>query len=107
MLADGQVFLDFAGREYRARGTRAAYFADHLPCQHFDPRRIRSYRDTLKLFLVRVAKPVTRPKHLADLSCEHALAFLRTRDNLEATACAPVTPVRQPCAGPVMPPQVR
>ena len=58
-----------------------SYFTDHLPCQRgLRPSSVRSYRDTLKLFLVRVAtvlgKPVTRLA-LADLSCQHALAFLR------------------------------
>lgn len=58
-----------------------SYFADHLPCQRgLRPSSVRSYRDTLKLFLVRIAavlgKPATRLA-LADLSCQHALAFLR------------------------------
>lgn len=58
-----------------------AFIEDHLKVQKgLRPASIKSYRDTLKLFLVHVSevckRPVTRLT-LADLSCERVLDFLR------------------------------
>jgi site-specific recombinase XerD len=58
-----------------------AFFEDHLSVQKgLRPGSIRSYRDTLKLFLVYVAttcrRPITRLK-LSDLTSERVLEFLR------------------------------
>jgi integrase/recombinase XerD len=58
-----------------------AYFEDHLKVQKgLRPGSIRSYRDTLKLFLIHVAslcrRPVTRLA-LSDLAFERVLDFLR------------------------------
>jgi len=59
-----------------------AFFEDHLKIQKgLRPGSIRSYRDTLKLFLVHVAtlcrRPVTRLA-LSDLAFDRVLDFLRT-----------------------------
>ena len=59
-----------------------AFFEDHLKIQKgLRPGSIRSYRDTIKLFLVHVAalcrRPVTRLA-LGDLAFERVLDFLRT-----------------------------
>jgi integrase/recombinase XerD len=59
-----------------------AFFEDHLKVQKgLRPGSIRSYRDTLKLFLIHVAslcrQPVTRLA-LRDLAFERVLDFLRT-----------------------------
>ena len=59
-----------------------AFFEDHLKVQKgLRPGSIRSYRDTMKLFLVHVAalcrRPVTRLT-LSDLAFERVLDFLRT-----------------------------
>jgi integrase/recombinase XerD len=70
-----------------------AFFEDHLKLQRgLRPGSIRSYRDTLKLFLVYIAsacrRPITR-LNLADLSFDRALEFLHmieaTRDNKVST----------------------
>ena len=66
--------------------TIFAYFEDYLKTQKgLRPGSIRSYRDTLKLFLAHVAttcrRPITRLL-LADLSSERVLDFLRM---IEAT----------------------
>jgi len=58
-----------------------AFFEDHLKTQKgLRPGSIRSYRDTLKLFLIHVAglrrRPVTRLA-LSDLTFERVLDFLR------------------------------
>src|SRR6202795_4492342 len=58
-----------------------AFFEDHLKTQKgLRPGSVRSYRDTLKLFLVYVAtacrRPVTRLT-LPDLTSERVLEFLR------------------------------
>ena len=63
-----------------------AFMEDHLKVQKgLRPASIRSYRDTLKLFLLHVSqvckRPVTRLA-LPDLSCERVLDFLRM---IEAT----------------------
>jgi len=66
-----------------------AFFEDHLKIQKgLRPGSIRSYRDTLKLFLVHVAtlcrRPVTRLA-LSDLAFDRVLDFLRTiEEKLEA-----------------------
>ena len=58
------------------------YFEDHLKIQKgLRAASIKSYRDTLKLFLVWVAK--TKHRHLtklalADLTADQVLAFLHT-----------------------------
>jgi integrase/recombinase XerD len=57
-----------------------AFFGDHLKVQKgLRPGSVKSYRDTLKLFLIYVAgtcrRPVTRLK-LADLASERVLEFL-------------------------------
>lgn len=57
-----------------------AFFEDHLKAQKgLRPGSVRSYRDTLKLFLAHVAtsrrRPITRLS-LADLSSEQVLEFL-------------------------------
>lgn len=57
-----------------------SYFDDHLKVQKgLRPGSVKSYRDTLKLFLIYVAgachRPVTRLK-LADLASERVLEFL-------------------------------
>jgi integrase/recombinase XerD len=66
-----------------------AFFEDHLKAQKgLRPGSVRSYRDTLKLFLVYVAtacrRPITRLT-LSDLTSERVLEFLRmietTRQN--------------------------
>jgi integrase/recombinase XerD len=67
MTSVGQVLLSF--------------FEDHLKVQKgLRPGSVKSYRDTLKLFLIYVAvacrRPVTRLK-LADLASERVLEFLR------------------------------
>jgi integrase/recombinase XerD len=59
-----------------------AFFEDHLKIQKgLRPGSVRSYRDTLKLFLVHVAalcqRPVTRLT-LSDLAFDRVLDFLRT-----------------------------
>jgi hypothetical protein len=59
-----------------------AYFEDHLKLQKgLRPGSIRSYRDTIKLFLIHVAascsRPVTRLT-LTDLAFQRVLDFLRT-----------------------------
>ena len=59
-----------------------AFFEDHLKIQKgLRPGSIRSYRDTIKLFLVHVAalcrRPVTRLA-LSDLAFDRVLDFLRT-----------------------------
>jgi site-specific recombinase XerD len=59
-----------------------AYFEDHLKLQKgLRPGSIRSYRDTIKLFLIHVAalcsRPVTRLT-LGDLVFQRVLDFLRT-----------------------------
>ena len=59
-----------------------AFFEDHLKIQKgLRPGSIRSYRDTLKLFLVHIAtlcrRPVTRLA-LSDLAFDRVLDFLRT-----------------------------
>src|ERR1035441_8684272 len=73
--------------------TIFAFFEDYLKTQKgLRPGSIRSYRDTLKLFLVHVAttcrRPITRLL-LADLSSERVLDFLRmietTRKNHVST----------------------
>ena len=73
--------------------TIFAFFEDYLKAQKgLRPGSIRSYRDTLKLFLVHVAttcrRPITRLL-LADLSSERVLDFLRmiesTRKNHVST----------------------
>jgi integrase/recombinase XerD len=70
-----------------------AFFEDHLKVQKgLRPGSIRSYRDTLKLFLIHVGslcrRPVTRLV-LADLAFERVLDFLRmieeTRSNQART----------------------
>jgi integrase/recombinase XerD len=70
-----------------------AFFEDHLKVQKgLRPGSIRSYRDTLKLFLIHVAslcrRPVTRLT-LSDLAFERVLDFLRmievTRSNQART----------------------
>jgi len=70
-----------------------AFFEDHLKVQKgLRPGSIRSYRDTLKLFLIHVAglcrRPVTRLA-LSDLAFERVLDFLRmleeTRSNQART----------------------
>ncbi len=70
-----------------------AFIEDHLKVQKgLRPASIKSYRDTLKLFLVHVSalckRPVTRLT-LADLTCERVLEFLRmieiTRGNQART----------------------
>lgn len=70
-----------------------AFFEDHLKVQKgLRPGSIRSYRDTLKLFLIHVAslchRPVTRLA-LSDLALERVLDFLRmieeTRSNQART----------------------
>jgi site-specific recombinase XerD len=58
-----------------------AFFEDHLRTQRgLRPSSIRSYRDTIRLFLTFVAeechRPVTRLA-LTDLNSERALEFLR------------------------------
>ena len=59
-----------------------AFFEDHLKIQKgLSTASIKSYRDTLKLFLVWVAK--TKHRHLTkltltDLTADQVLAFLRT-----------------------------
>ena len=58
-----------------------AFFEDHLKVQKgLRPGSVRSYRDTLKLFLLHVAgscrRPITRLT-LPDLSSERALDFLQ------------------------------
>jgi site-specific recombinase XerD len=63
-----------------------AFFEDYLRVQRgLRPGSIRSYRDTLKLFLTHVAttcrQPITR-LNLSDLSSDRVLEFLRT---IEAT----------------------
>jgi len=63
-----------------------SFIEDHLKVQKgLRPASIKSYRDTLKLFLVHAAevcrRPVTRLK-LSDLTCERVLDFLRM---IEAT----------------------
>jgi len=58
-----------------------AYFEDHLKVQKgLRPTSVQSYRDTLKLFLVSVAKNMHRPVTkltLSDLTADQVLAFLR------------------------------
>lgn len=70
-----------------------AFFEDHLKVQRgLRPGSIRSYRDTLKLFLIHIAtlcrRPITR-LNLSDLTFERALEFLRmieaTRNNKVST----------------------
>ena len=70
-----------------------AFFEDHLKVQKgLRPGSIRSYRDTLKLFLIHVAglcrRPITRLV-LSDLAFERVLDFLRmiedTRSNQPRT----------------------
>src|SRR5262245_25900273 len=61
-----------------------AFMEDHLKVQKgLRPASIKSYRDTLKLFLVHVSdvckRPVTRLT-LTDLSCERVLDFLRMNE---------------------------
>lgn len=59
-----------------------AFFEDHLKIQKgLRAATIKSYRDTLKLFLARVAKTMHRhltKLDLADLTANQVLAFLRT-----------------------------
>src|ERR1035437_2343501 len=64
--------------------TIFAFFEDYLKTQKgLRPGSIRSYRDTLKLFLMHVAatrrRPITR-LILEDLSSEQVLEFLRMRE---------------------------
>jgi Phage integrase, N-terminal SAM-like domain len=59
-----------------------AFFEDYLKVQRgLRPGSIRSYRDTLKLFLTHIAtacrRPITR-LNLSDLSSDRVLEFLRT-----------------------------
>src|SRR5438045_9604622 len=70
-----------------------AFFEDHLKVQKgLRPGSIRSYRDTLKLFLAYVAsncrRPITR-LILSDLAAQRVLDFLRmievTRGNHVST----------------------
>ena len=63
-----------------------AFFEDYLKVQRgLRPGSIRSYRDTMKLFLNHIAtacrRPITR-LNLSDLSSDRVLDFLRT---IEAT----------------------
>ncbi len=58
-----------------------AYFENHLLCQKgLQPASIKSYRDSIRLFLQFVAtekhSKLTRLK-CVDFTCEHVLAFLR------------------------------
>jgi integrase/recombinase XerD len=70
-----------------------AFFEDHLKVQRgLRPGSIRSYRDTLKPFLIHIAsacrRPITR-LNLSDLTFDRALEFLHmieaTRDNKVST----------------------
>ena len=59
-----------------------AFFEDYLKVQRgLRPGSIRSYRDTLKLFLTHIAtacrRPITR-LNLSDLTSDRVLEFLRT-----------------------------
>ena len=58
-----------------------SFFTDHLPVQKgLRPGSIRSYRDTLRLFLCFVAKQIRRPitvLNTLDLTFEQVLAFLK------------------------------
>jgi integrase/recombinase XerD len=61
-----------------------AFFEDHLKTQKgLRPGSVRSYRDTMKLFLAHVAsscrRPITRLQ-LADLSAQHVRDFLNTME---------------------------
>lgn len=62
-----------------------AFFEDHLLCQKgVQPTTIRSYRDTLRLFLQFVAATIRRRLtrlRLSDLSCDQVLHFLNHIEN--------------------------
>lgn len=62
-----------------------SYFEDHLKCQKgLRPSSIRSYRDTMSLFLSYAAKEAGRKlSHLSldDLTCERVLGFLKSLED--------------------------
>ena len=68
-----------------------AFFEDHLKTQKgLRPGSVRSYRDTMKLFLAYVAascrRPITRLQ-LADLSAQRVRDFLNTMEVHARESC--------------------